>query len=83
MLILLQQLHVQVELVKSISSIPSPCIKVCQIEDDHCEGCGRSSNEIREWFYCDDQRKLEILEQSGKRIPDRMRGVRIDNDCTS
>ena len=55
---------------------------MCQIEDDHCEGCGRSSNEIREWFYCDDQRKLEILEQSGKRIPDRMRGVRIDNDCT-
>ena len=82
MLIHLRPQLVQVGRVKSISKIPSPCVKVCQIEDDHCEGCGRSSNEIREWFYCDDQRKQEILEQSGKRIPDRMRGVRIDNDCT-
>jgi|MDTC01.1.fsa_nt_gb predicted Fe-S protein YdhL (DUF1289 family) len=58
--------------VKSTSSIPSPCIKVCTIENDHCLGCGRSTDEIKEWFYCDDQRKLEIIEQIGKRIPDRV-----------
>jgi len=54
---------------KSTSNVPSPCIRVCKIEDDHCLGCGRSSDEIREWFYCDDTRKEEILEKSGKRIP--------------
>jgi len=73
---------VQAVHVKSISSVSSPCIRVCKIEDDHCEGCGRSSNEIREWFYCDDQRKQEILEESGKRISSRMRGMRINHVCT-
>lgn len=57
---------------KSTSNIPSPCIKICTIEEDHCLGCGRTSDEIREWFYCDDKRKQEILESSGKRISSRM-----------
>jgi len=78
----LQLQHVPAARVKLISSIPSPCIRVCKIEDDHCEGCGRSSEEIREWFYCEDNRKQEILEQSGKRISNRMRRVRVNDDCT-
>jgi predicted Fe-S protein YdhL (DUF1289 family) len=57
---LLQQ-HVLVVLVKSTSNVPSPCVKVCSIEEGYCIGCGRSQDEIREWFYCDDDRKLEIL----------------------
>ena len=82
MLIPLLQQPVLVEPVKSISKIPSPCVRVCQIEDDHCVGCGRSSDEIREWFYCDDDRKMEIREKSGKRVSNRMRRMRISNDCT-
>lgn len=66
----------------TISKIPSPCIRICKIEEDLCIGCGRSSEEIREWFYCDDKRKTEILENSGKRIPNRMRRVRVDDNCT-
>jgi len=67
--------------VKSISKVPSPCIRVCNIENDYCIGCGRSPQEVKEWFYCDDNRKLEIVEKSGKRIPNRMRGMRDSNDC--
>lgn len=48
---------------------------MCTIENDHCLGCGRSLEEIKEWFYCDDNRKMEIIKHSGKRVPDRMRRV--------
>ena len=61
MLIHLLQQHVQAVLVKSTSNVPSPCVQVCSIEEGYCIGCGRSQDEIREWFYCDDDRKLEIL----------------------
>jgi predicted Fe-S protein YdhL (DUF1289 family) len=60
-------------------------VRVCKLIDDYagmCIGCGRLSDEIKEWFYCDDNRKLEILEKSGKRVSNRMRGMRISNDCT-
>jgi predicted Fe-S protein YdhL (DUF1289 family) len=60
-----QQL-VLVVLVKSTSNVPSPCIMVCTINNEKCIGCGRSQDEIREWFTATDIRKLEIL----KRIAD-------------
>ena len=50
-------------LVKSTSKVESPCIKVCVIEEGYCIGCGRTQDEIREWFYANDDRKLEILER--------------------
>ena len=63
MLIQLPQQLVLVVLVKSTFEVESPCIKVCVIEDGYCIGCGRTQDEIREWFYADDDRKLEILER--------------------
>ncbi len=61
-----------VVLVKSISKISSPCIQVCKLnygshlsvgEKLICIGCGRTKNEISEWSYANDDRKLEILER--------------------
>lgn len=72
MSIRLRQQRALVERVKSTSSyealscVPSPCVKICTIIDNHCTGCGRTADEIREWFYCNDTRKKEIL----KRISD-------------
>ena len=63
MLIQLPQQLALVVLVKSTSEVESPCIKVCVIEDGYCIGCGRTQDEIGEWFYADDDRKLEILER--------------------
>ena len=49
--------------MRSTSEVESPCINVCMIEEGICIGCGRSQDEICEWFYADDDRKLEILER--------------------
>ena len=63
MLIQLPQQLALVVLVKSTSEVETPCINVCIIEDGYCIGCGRTQDEIGEWFYADDDRKLEILER--------------------
>ena len=45
----------------------SPCIKLCKIENGICTGCKRTQDEVREWFYANNERKQQILD-------------RIDND---
>jgi predicted Fe-S protein YdhL (DUF1289 family) len=67
----------------SISAIRSPCIRVCTYDKDFiCQGCGRTRDEITEWFYTDDARKIEIRDQSAERISNRMRRVRVYDGCT-
>ena len=48
--------------------VESPCINVCMIEEYYCIGCGRSQDEIMEWFYADNDRKLEILDEISERV---------------
>jgi uncharacterized protein len=45
---------------KKLGNVPSPCIKVCRIEDGLCVGCKRTLDEIRDWMILSDyeQRKL-------------------------
>ncbi len=69
MLIHSLQQPVQVEHVKSISKVVSPCINICTLQDDFCIGCGRSTQEIAEWATASMKRKEKILE----RLPDRLR----------
>ena len=69
MLTLSQLPPVQVERVKSISKVVSPCIKICTLQDDFCIGCGRTTQEIAEWSKASDKKKRDILE----RLPDRLR----------
>ena len=46
----------------------SPCISICSLdENDICEGCLRSGNEIVDWFTADDARKREILKVTAQR----------------
>ena len=49
--------------VKSTSEVESPCFNICKLEDGYCIGCGRSYDEIGEWYYADNNRKLEILKR--------------------
>ena len=69
MLTLSQLPPVQVERVKSISRVVSPCIKICTLQNDFCIGCGRTTQEIAEWSKASDKKKRDILE----RLPDRLR----------
>jgi predicted Fe-S protein YdhL (DUF1289 family) len=47
----------------------SICRKVCGYEDDQrvCRGCGRTAEEITEWFYATRERKIEIAKAARKR----------------
>jgi predicted Fe-S protein YdhL (DUF1289 family) len=49
-------------------ALESPCISICSLdENDICEGCFRSGNEIVDWFTADDERKREILKVTAQR----------------
>lgn len=45
------------------TSVPSPCITVCQIDpkDDICIGCRRSIDEIRDWPILSAEEKRAVL----------------------
>ena len=46
----------------------SPCISICVLDqNDVCEGCFRTGDEIVDWFTANDARKREILEASERR----------------
>ena len=50
----------------------SICTKVCEYEVDRqtCKGCGRTAEEITEWFYATQERKREIAQTARKRSKD-------------
>ena len=46
----------------------SPCISICSLDQNNvCEGCFRTGNEIIDWFTADDDRKRQILEATKQR----------------
>ena len=50
--------------MKSTYEVVCPCVFIFLIEEDgYCIGCGRTGDEIMEWLYADNDRKLEILER--------------------
>ena len=50
------------------SEIESPCQNICLIEEGYCIGCGRTEDEIMEWLYADNERKIEILDDISERV---------------
>jgi len=49
-------------------SIPSPCIDRCFTNGNFCPSCGRTNDEVEEWFYANDERKEIILRECVKRL---------------
>ena len=43
--------------------IKSPCVKICNLENGICIGCGRTQGEIREWVIMTDSQREEIMER--------------------
>ena len=43
--------------------IKSPCVKICNLENGICIGCGRTQDEIREWVLMTDIQREEIMER--------------------
>ena len=53
------------------SSIPSPCIRVCTLDDTNtCIGCYRNMDEILAWGGADDSERLTILSNCEERAAD-------------
>jgi hypothetical protein len=48
------------------SPIESPCISVCRYEDEVCVGCGRTVDEIVEWYDMSDDEKQAVLNRIEK-----------------
>ena len=46
----------------------SPCIKVCEFDDDICVGCGRSKREIKAWKKLDKAERLSLLAEADMRL---------------
>ena len=58
----------QAERVRLTSEVESPCQNICLIEEGYCIGCGRTQDEIMEWLYADNERKIEILDDISERV---------------
>jgi predicted Fe-S protein YdhL (DUF1289 family) len=47
---------------KKLGTVPSPCIKVCRIDDDgFCVGCKRTVDEIRDWMVMSDYEQQKLV----------------------
>jgi predicted Fe-S protein YdhL (DUF1289 family) len=51
------------------SSVPSPCISVCQVEEATglCLGCRRTIDEIRDWIILTPEEKRAVLARIAER----------------
>jgi predicted Fe-S protein YdhL (DUF1289 family) len=54
--------HVRRRIAPRFGSTPSPCIKVCEIDDEgFCTGCKRTIDEIRNWMIMSDYEQTMLL----------------------
>lgn len=44
------------------TSVPSPCISVCVMEQGTCKGCKRTIDEIRDWIIMTADEKRAVLD---------------------
>lgn len=50
-------------------SVRSPCINICLLNnDDICEGCYRSADEITQWAEFGNEQKQQVLEKAKCRM---------------
>ena len=52
------------------SPIESPCISVCRMENEVCVGCGRTVDDITNWYDMTDDEKQAVL----NRLDEKNRG---------
>lgn len=52
------------ELIKPVSTVPSPCVSICALDDqDVCVGCYRTGMEISHWGSMTDDEKKAVMEK--------------------
>jgi len=64
LILLLVYVSVNRQRRKKLGTVPSPCIKVCRIDDDgFCVGCKRTLDEIRDWMILSDYEQKKLLHE--------------------
>lgn len=48
------------------SKVESPCISICRYENEICVGCGRTVEEVTEWYNYTDKQKQKIIDRLEK-----------------
>ena len=48
------------------SKVESPCISICRYENEICVGCGRTVEEVTEWYNFTDKQKQKIIDRLEK-----------------
>lgn len=43
--------------------IETPCISICRQENGRCVGCGRTAEEVSNWYGYSDSKRSEIMER--------------------
>jgi hypothetical protein len=51
------------------SKVESPCISICRYENEVCVGCGRTVEEVTEWYNYTDKQKQKIVDRLEKETP--------------
>jgi uncharacterized protein len=53
-----------------MTHVSSPCIRICSLDDATglCEGCGRTSAEIAQWWRMSEDERLRIMAQLEARM---------------
>ena len=46
--------------------VESPCISVCRMENEVCVGCGRTLEEVVEWYNFSNKQKQAVLDRLEK-----------------
>ena len=54
----------------SASTVPSPCISVCQLDPDtrRCLGCARTIEQIEAWILLDDHERMAVWRQTAEQF---------------
>jgi len=50
-----------------MEEIKSPCVSICALHDGICQGCGRTQEEISEWWDMTNAEKQQVLAELKKR----------------
>jgi predicted Fe-S protein YdhL (DUF1289 family) len=48
------------------SPIESPCVSICRYEDEVCVGCGRTVDDVVNWYDMTDKQKQAVLNRIEK-----------------
>ena len=59
--------------------IESPCIGVCTLIDEKCVGCTRTSKEISDWLFYDDNQRKKITKRCLREMRNNNKPNKIKN----